>query len=259
MEVVEFNVVRSKSYKKAISNFEGVWKEDLQVMVDYLSPRTGHKILEIGAGSGFFSFEIAKRIGKSGTLHVVEPSQEQLQPLYDRSIDNIKIHCEAAEVMSAELYSELDLIWSRGAFHYVNSKTDTMRILNRMSKVGARCLIFDIFSGSPVAEYFDCFVAEACTTGHEVSFLSKSFARSMCKLSGWGEPNFIDIPLRWHFKEKEHIGEFLNQLLSNKPEYTADITMTIVEEILGVFKTDSGWCLNWPMTLMETQKEIHYD
>lgn len=53
MEVVEFNVVRSKSYKKAISNFEGVWKEDLQVMVDYLSPRTGHKILEIGAGSGW--------------------------------------------------------------------------------------------------------------------------------------------------------------------------------------------------------------
>ncbi|MEZ9292265.1 class I SAM-dependent methyltransferase [Vibrio lentus] len=259
MEVVEFNATRSKSYKEAIKNFEGVWKEDLQVMVDYLSPEIGHSVLEIGAGSGFFSFEIAKRIGKNGILHVVEPSQEQLQPLYERGIENINIHCESAEEMSMELYSELDLIWSRGAFHHVSSKTETMKALNRMSKLGARCLIFDIFSASPVAEYFDYFVAEACTTGHEVSFLSKSFARSMCKLSGWSKPKFIDIPLRWHFKEKEHIGEFLNQLLSNKPEYTSAITMAIAEEILGVFKTDSGWCLNWAMTLMETQKEIHYD
>ncbi|GLQ72931.1 class I SAM-dependent methyltransferase [Vibrio penaeicida] len=259
METVEFNAVRSKSYKMAISNFEGVWKEDLQVMIDYLTPAIGNKILEIGAGSGFFSFEIAKLVGESGTLHVVDPSLEQLQPIYDSAFTNIKIHCEAAEAMNIDLNSELDLIWTRGAFHHVSSKTDTMKALNRMSKAGARCLIFDIFSGSPVAEYFDDFVARACKTGHEVSFLSKSFARSMCKLSGWGEPHFIDIPLRWHFKEKEHIGEFLNQLLSNKPEYTSDMTMAAAEQILGVFKMDSGWCLNWPMTLMETQKEKHYD
>ncbi|WP_224055572.1 methyltransferase domain-containing protein [Vibrio penaeicida] len=57
METVEFNVVRSKSYKMAISNFEGVWKEDLQVMIDYLTPAIGNKILEIGAGSGFLALK----------------------------------------------------------------------------------------------------------------------------------------------------------------------------------------------------------
>ncbi|WP_019934691.1 class I SAM-dependent methyltransferase [Oceanimonas smirnovii] len=259
MEAIEFNTVRSKSYKEAINNFSGVWKEDLQVMLDYLAPEQGNNIIELGAGSGFFSFEISKLIGQEGTLHIVDPSKEQLEPLIESDLSNIVIHCEAAENMSSDLQMQLDLIWSRGAFHHVSRKVDTMVKLNAMSKMGARCLIFDIFSGSAVAEYFDNFVAEACTTGHEVSFLSKGFARSMCKLSGWGEPHFVEIPLRWHFKEKEHIGVFLNQLLSNKEEYTSDITMGMAERILGVFKTENGWCLNWPMTLMETKKEMHYE
>ena len=33
---VEFNVVRSKSYKSAIKNFPDAWNEDMSIMKDYL-------------------------------------------------------------------------------------------------------------------------------------------------------------------------------------------------------------------------------
>lgn len=41
----------------------------------------GDRILEVGAGSGFFSFPIAKAIGEQGLPYVTDPSIEQLQSM----------------------------------------------------------------------------------------------------------------------------------------------------------------------------------
>ena len=57
-EVPEFTVKRSKSYQSALDKYKNVWVEDMYAMNQYLNPVPGQSILEIGSGSGFFSFEI---------------------------------------------------------------------------------------------------------------------------------------------------------------------------------------------------------
>ncbi|MGF1756989.1 class I SAM-dependent methyltransferase [Photobacterium sagamiensis] len=251
---VEFGEVRSKSYQSAISQFPGVWDEDMQIMHQYLSPKEGDVVAELGAGSGFFSFAILDGVKNSGQLHVIDPSKAQLAPLFAVDAQNLTISCTTAEDAAFTSDTSFDLIWSRGAFHHVADKTAVMSKLSRHSKPGSKCIIFDIFSGSTTAKFFDDFVAKACTTGHEVSFLSKEFAKSLCLNSGWGAPELIDIPLKWKFKTESDIGKFIGLLLSNKPGVSVDDTLKNAKEILGIEKHADGVYLNWPMTLMIAEK-----
>lgn len=252
---VEFNEKRSKSYKDAINKYPGVWDQDMLVMHNYLQPNKGDVIAEIGAGSGFFSFAILDAIGNDGHLFVIDPSEEQLAPLASFDANNLSVCCDVAENVSFTDDTCFDLIWSRGAFHHVMDKTKAFNTFYNHSKQGAKCVIFDIFSGSNTAKFFDSFVARACTTAHEVSFLSNEFVRSLCHTTGWSEPTLIEVPLQWKFVTEGDVGQFLGLLLANKPEYTSEDTLKSAKEILGIETRSDGVYLNWPMTLMISEKK----
>lgn len=249
---VEFSGERSRSYKKALARFPNVWEEDMLLMHEKLTPKAGETILEIGAGSGFFSFEISKLIGDNGQLFVLDPSKEQLAPISNNKPCNIKILQTTADELALPNNTFLDKIWSRGAMHHATNKTIIFNKLKQFSKNGAKLIIFDIFSDSKLAEYFDNHVAKTCSTGHEVNYLSKGFAKSLCYTTGWDEPVFNDIYLQWKFDSKEDIGVFLSLLHSNKPEFSAEESLADAEKYLGVKKVKNGYHLNWPMTLMVT-------
>lgn len=252
-ENYEFSGARSRSYKKALSEFPDVWGEDMLVMQTHLNPQPGEQVLEIGAGSGFFSFEISKLIGEQGHLWITDPSPEQLRPIIDNQPSNVDVLPFPAEMLEFEKPNVFDAIWSRGAFHHSMNKVEAFKRLHNYAKPGARMVIFDIFANTKLADYFDEHVALTCTTGHEVSFLSKGFARSLCLTTGWSEPEFIDIQLQWHFDNKTAIGEFLSLLHSNKPEYSAEDSLKDAERLLGVKRVADGYHLHWPMTLMVTR------
>ncbi|TCT16647.1 hypothetical protein EDC51_104200 [Bibersteinia trehalosi] len=81
-------------------------------MYSYLAPQPSDIILEIGAGAGFFSFPIAERIGSDGFLYALDPSEEQLEPFFDKKISNIKPVISSAE--NFILDKKVHKIWSRG-------------------------------------------------------------------------------------------------------------------------------------------------
>lgn len=252
---VEFSGDRSRSYKKALSQFPNVWEEDMLLMKESFSPQKGETVVEIGAGSGFFSVEISKMIGDDGHLFVLDPSAEQLEPIVKSHLPNITVIQQPADQIILPENTEVDAIWSRGAIHHASNKTKAFSRLHKYAKTGARLVICDIFAGSKLADYFDFHVAKTCTTGHEVSFLSKNFAKSLCHTTGWSEPKFSDVALQWNFDSKEDIGIFLSLLHSNKPEYSAKESLCDAEKLLGIKKSSIGYQLNWPMTLMVTTKQ----
>ena len=250
----EFSGERSRSYKAAIAKFPSVWSEDMLIMKSYLRPKAGERVLEIGAGSGFFSFEIARMVGPDGHLWVTDPSPEQLQPIIDRQPENVTVLPFQADTLDLPEDDCLDAIWSRGDLHHAMNKFTAFQRMRRYAKPGARLVILDVFVGSPLARYFDMHVARACTTGHEVSFLSREFAKSLCFLTGWTKPVFTDLNLEWNFQSRRDIGEFLALLHSNKPEFTPEESLDEAERILGVKPSKSGYYLQWPMTLMQSTR-----
>ncbi|SQD78934.1 hypothetical protein [Moritella yayanosii] len=69
----------------------------------------------------------------------------------------------------------------------VKDKEKILRTLAQSAVPDATCYIFDIFTHNSVAKFFDSYVAHACTTGHEVSFLSRDYAKSLCNNTGCKE------------------------------------------------------------------------
>jgi SAM-dependent methyltransferase len=253
----EFSGRRSATYRDALSTYANAWRSDIACMERFLDPRPGERILEIGAGNGYFSRAIADRIGKTGLLVATDPSTEQLSALgLEEEFTNLHIVQAAAETLDIP-YREFDAVWSRGAVHHVADKTSAFTRFAQIVRPGGRLVIADIFAGTRLATYFDGFIARSCCTGHEVAFLSREFAESLCDLTGWRSPRFHDVITPWEFSEREQIGQFLHLLFSAKDAYSPQDCLDAADRYLSVTPTAAGWALMWPMTVMVADRANH--
>lgn len=247
---IEFIGQRSAQYRDALSLYHEAWLADVACMERFLAPAPGQRILEVGAGNGYFSRAIASRLGPQGLLVATDPSIEQLAGLEcEGASGNIRV----AQASAAKLdiaFTDFDAVWSRGAMHHVFDKTSAFRRMAQLLRPGGRLVIADVFAGTPLARYFDGFIARSCVTGHEVSYLSQEFAASLCALTGWNEPEFHEVVTPWEFRERADIGRFLQLLFSAKDCYSAKDCLDAADHYLSVAPTSSGWALMWPMTVM---------
>lgn len=254
---VEFVGKRSADYRDALSLYADAWLPDIACMKRFLAPAPGEHILEVGAGNGYFSRAIAAAIGPSGLLVASDPSVEQLANLgVEAPFGNIVVVPASADTLDVG-HDGFDAVWSRGAIHHVADKTSAFRRFNEVARPGGRLVIADIFAGTPLARYFDAFIARSCSTGHEVAFLSREFAESLCELTGWAPPVFHEVVTPWEFARKEEIGHFLHLLFSAKPGYSPQDCLEAADHFLSVTETGSGWALMWPMTVMTSTRPAH--
>lgn len=240
----------TRSFTGLLARFPHVWQDDLEFMLRHLNPQPGERILEIGAGGGYFSTVIAEAIGPGGHLTVVDPAPGQLRNLRALALANVEpveLSADRVELPAASI----DAIWSRGAFHHVLDKTAAFKTFRRAIKDTGRLAIFDTFAGSNASRYFDDHVAKASRVGHEAAHLSREFAESLCHITGWERPHFIDVSMRWHFESRAAIGAFLKLLHETTDDYTEVDSLEAASHHLGIEPVDGGaWQLNWPMTLM---------
>ena len=256
-DATEFHGKRSTDYRIALSKFADAWRPDIACMNRLLQPERGETILEIGAGNGYFSRAIAACLGPEGLLIASDPSVDQLSDLEgDAEHGNIEVVATSADALDIG-QEGIDAVWSRGAIHHVGDKTATFARCADLVRPGGRMVIADIFAGTRLARYFDGFIARSCSTGHEVAFLSREFAESLCALTGWGPPVFHEMITPWEFGSRADIGRFLHLLFSAKPDFTPEDCLAAADHYLSVTETSNGWALMWPMTVMITHRPMH--
>ena len=85
--MAEFSGIRSHAYKECLREFPRARDDDIEIMKKYLAPKENETILEVGAGSGFFSRIISDMSKK---LIVSDPSKEQLEEVQAFNKKNIK-------------------------------------------------------------------------------------------------------------------------------------------------------------------------
>jgi len=247
---MEFSGIRSKMYKECLREYPLAREEDLKVMKKFLSPKRYEIILEVGAGSGFFSALLADLVQE---LVVSDPSNEQLLEVEALGRQNIKLVAFGADELNLGK-EKFDAIWSFGALHHCFNKTAAFKNFARVLKKNGRLVIGDVFSGSKLAKHFDTQVARYCATGHEVAFWTDEFAESLCFLSGFEKPKIEDLKIEWKFKTKKDLGIFLYKLHA-MVKTTPEECLKGAEKILGVKKKKGFYCLNWPMKILVSKKK----
>jgi arsenite methyltransferase len=238
----EFSGLRAQMYKEALTEYPKARRDDLGLMREHLGPRPGDRIIGFGEGSGQFCRAIAEAVGTSGKYLITEPSPELLFGLPASVLELPQVSTVVSPVETLELEpASFDKAWSCGAFHHCPDQTRAMAQIYRALKPGGRMAVFDIFQGTPVARFFDSFLARYCETGHEVKFMSEDFARSLCFLAGFDDRDvqIVDVPHRLSFESEWHMGNFMSKVFAmtripGGPEERITKTVRSLKECLPI-------------------------
>ena len=84
----DINRPTSEPYKGSLSIFEDPKRDEkLQInrVMDILGIKEGSNVVDIGAGSGWFTVRAARRVGSSGIVYAVEINQDYLKHIAERA------------------------------------------------------------------------------------------------------------------------------------------------------------------------------
>ncbi|OGV95471.1 MAG: hypothetical protein A3I04_03890 [Nitrospinae bacterium RIFCSPLOWO2_02_FULL_39_110] len=121
------------------------WQKPKKV-VDYLAIRDGDVIADIGAGSGYFSVLLSKRVGDSGRIYAVDIENEMIEYIEKRAkkerLNNIKtILSKSDDPLLLE--SSIDLIFICDTYHHIEGRDNYLKILKKVLKKNGRLAIVD--------------------------------------------------------------------------------------------------------------------
>lgn len=207
-----FTGARARLFQEALAQYPNARRDCLALMRRHLDPQAGDHVLGFGEGSGFFCRAIAEGVGATGKYVITEPSPELFCHIAQDVLDMPQVFTEITAVEDIDVPDgSFDKAWACGAFHHCANQTEAIARIYRALKPGGRMVVFDIFSGTPLARHFDTCVARYCETGHEVKFLSEEFARTLCVLAGFDDAKveIVNIPHRLVFASDWDMGNFI--------------------------------------------------
>jgi len=119
--------------------------EQAQEFVEFVAPRPGSAVVEVGAGSGRITFDggLAQRIGERGQLLVTDPSPAQLQVARQRaeSLGLSWVRFLAAPVEDLPLASNsVDLVLGSTFLHFTDAAA-AIRSMARVTRPGGRVAV----------------------------------------------------------------------------------------------------------------------
>ena len=129
----------------AIGHF---WSSDVnQAAVDLLDPQPGEHVLDLAAGLGPASVEVARRVGATGRVTAVDPSRSmrtvlRTRRLWQRSRSSLEVRPGAAEDLPLTRGS-VDAAVSLNAMHHLPDLEGAARELARVLVSGGRLLLID--------------------------------------------------------------------------------------------------------------------
>ncbi len=127
-------------------------EEDPEALLDALGTLTGMTIADIGAGSGYFSFRLAKRVGSGGRVLAVDIQDEMLQIIRRRSaqrkIGNVKPI--RGTIQDPGLSPEsVDLALLVDVYHEFSHPWEMIRGIHRSLKPGGRLVLVEYRAEDP--------------------------------------------------------------------------------------------------------------
>lgn len=128
--------------------------------IGYLDIKDAMAVADIGAGSGFYTIEVAKRVGSQGRVYAVDVQRDILDRLKNSAatigIRNIEIVLADAEKIGGTKLREacVDRVVASNVLFQIEHKDDFVLEMRRILKPGGKILIVDWASSNPAGEKY---------------------------------------------------------------------------------------------------------
>lgn len=119
-------------------------------VIKALKLESGMKVADLGSGTGYFTFRLAKAVGSSGKIYAVDIDEEMNASIdkqaVAKQIENVKT------ILAVEhdplIPEKVDLIFSVNAYHHLKDRIDYFKNAARYLKPGGRVAIIDFREGA---------------------------------------------------------------------------------------------------------------
>jgi predicted methyltransferase len=133
-----------------------VWQRPAEVF-DALGVKPGHRVADIGSGSGYFTFRLAAQVGVQGKVYAVDIDQEAIDKVQRRKEREKLEQVESilGESDDPRLPNDLDSVLIVDSYHEFREFDRMMHAVFRALKPGGHLVIIDgeAPSGRPRTEY----------------------------------------------------------------------------------------------------------
>ncbi len=133
--------------------YEGIGRDEWQKpdeVIQALALKPGDRVADLGAGSGYFTFRLARAVGPSGKVYAVDIDPDMIGLLNERAKEE---KAENVEVVAAKpddsglASASIDLIFNCDAYHHIEDRVAYFSNIAETLRPGGRVAIVD-FNGS---------------------------------------------------------------------------------------------------------------
>jgi arsenite methyltransferase len=132
------------NYQDLTDPSRDAWQKP-QGVIEKLSIVRGSRVADLGAGTGYFTWHLAKAVGARGTVYAVDINSASLDMIFKemvaRGTPNVRpVH---ADLHDPKLPEPVDLVFSCDVYHLMNDRVTYFRSLASALRPGGRVAILD--------------------------------------------------------------------------------------------------------------------
>jgi ubiquinone/menaquinone biosynthesis C-methylase UbiE len=136
----------SSAYISALESSERDSYQKPEEVLEALQLKTGEVIADIGAGSGYFSFRLAREVGESGKVYAVDINPDMILHMNRRSreasIDNIvTILSDPDDPLLRE--DIVDRVFICNTWHHIDAQKKYLSLLRKSLKPNGQIIMID--------------------------------------------------------------------------------------------------------------------
>jgi ubiquinone/menaquinone biosynthesis C-methylase UbiE len=111
----------------------------------------GQRVVDLGAGLGYFTVPAANLVGPSGFVYAIEPDPERSRRISQRvaaeGLQNVKVIATSAEHLEEIPTGSIDTAFSAFTYHHFNDKKAALSEIKRVLHEGGTFYIWDRIPG----------------------------------------------------------------------------------------------------------------
>lgn len=122
-------------------------KNQAMKIIQVLNIHPGQKIIDLGSGGGFFTFEFSKLVGPSGKVYPIDTNPNFLSFIKDKTQQQAFTNIEPVLVKDTSILpipeKSIDLIFTRNVYHHLKNRIVYFKSLSQILKPNSQIVIID--------------------------------------------------------------------------------------------------------------------